>query len=145
MREHKYRGLTFNGKRVYGSLLETEDRSRAYIGYVELIEDGDMEDIHYDEVIPKTVGQYIGQRDSKRTQEYPEGQEIWEGDILGGTNADNEAIRPFVVRWEHGMYPLYDSFDGFDYTSLDYVIEMGYDLFVIGNEHENPELLEAKP
>ena len=33
------------------------------------------------EVDPATVGQYTGLRDSKRTAEYPEGQEIYEGDI----------------------------------------------------------------
>ncbi|MFB5758942.1 hypothetical protein [Paenibacillus medicaginis] len=30
-------------------------------------------------VDPETVGQYTGLKDSKRTQEFPEGQEIYEG------------------------------------------------------------------
>ena len=33
-------------------------------------------------VIPETVGQSTGLKDSKRTEEYPEGQEIFEGDIV---------------------------------------------------------------
>jgi len=33
-------------------------------------------------VIPETVGQSTGLKDCKRTEEYPEGQEIYEGDII---------------------------------------------------------------
>lgn len=36
-------------------------------------------------VFPETVGQYTGMRDCKRTEEYPEGQMIFEGDIVKGT------------------------------------------------------------
>ena len=34
------------------------------------------------EVIPETVGEYTGLKDSKRTEEYPEGQEIYKGDYV---------------------------------------------------------------
>ncbi len=33
-------------------------------------------------VIPETVGQQVGLKDKKRTKEFPEGQEIYKGDIV---------------------------------------------------------------
>ncbi len=87
----------------------------------------------------EALREYTGLKDSKRTEEYPEGQEIYEGDVLersgfrrlvewenGGFWADGET-------WGYGLAvdPLYHYLDGCG-------------SHVIGNKYENSELLEAK-
>jgi hypothetical protein len=55
MREHKYRGLTKEGKEVKGSLIQSKDCQKAYIGYAEYSNDG-VSVIYYEEVLPESVG-----------------------------------------------------------------------------------------
>ena len=57
---------------------------------------------HY-EVDPETVGQYTGLKDSKRTAEYPEGQPIYEGDILQNRIGSNNT---WIVMFEDGSFVL---------------------------------------
>jgi len=84
-------------------------------------------------VDPKTVGQFTELRDNKRTAEFPEGQRIFEGDIL---KVDHYPA-PFLV--------TVDIFHGHRFM-------IGKDQLcradaingeVIGNIHQNAELLEA--
>ena len=70
---HKYRGKTFSGKEIKGSLILSEDGSRSFIGYIELIDKGRVTVVHYEEVRPETVGQYTGKKDEQ-------GEKLWEGD-----------------------------------------------------------------
>ena len=93
--------------------------------------------------------QYTGLKDCKRTKEYPEGQEIYEGDILKEQLGDFLEIGKVI--WgqldTHGGHeanpfcfcknidPEFAG-EGEQISSVD---------VVIGNILENPKLLEAKP
>ena len=72
-------------KWVYGSLIADDEGC--------WIKEGG----HTYRVDPETVGQYIGEKDCKRTEEHPEGQEIFEGDDLR-------------VRSQYDTYDPIDSF-----------------------------------
>ncbi len=79
--------------------------------------------------------QYIGLRDCKRTEDYPEGQKIWEGDccrIGGGI---------FVVVWDGFASRFYlKSTKSVICKDIRYVRKAT----VIGSIHQNPELLKVK-
>lgn len=79
---------------------------------------------------PKTVGQYTGLKDKN-------GKRIFEGDIVD-ILTENEEIG--VVEYEDGGFLV--SADGF---CVDFHANInGTDLDVIGNIHDNPELLEVR-
>jgi len=129
MREIKFRGYGKDEKHwIYGSLLD--ERS---VGIV-AIQD---EDCHVWEVDPCTVGQFTGLRDA-------DGQEIYEGDIL-------EVDYPFywpapplprervVVCYFNGKFQFHLA-SPHSYTDLCFAKLAK----VIGNVHDNPQLLERK-
>ena len=93
-------------------------------------------------VDPETVGQYTGLRDCKHTAEYPEGQKIFEGDII--------QIPDDYDEYGHNageIYEIYFCCGGFRLKPK-HSEERGYWLAddrtveVIGNIHDNPELLK---
>ena len=47
----------------------------------------------------KDWGEYTGLKDKKRTKEYPEGQEIYEGDIVRTDNFNG--VHTFIVKYEN--------------------------------------------
>lgn len=78
MREIKFRGRKIDtGEWVYGYLVVDES------GETNIVNNYGTS-YSWDEVDPETVGQYTGLQDCKRTKEYPNGQEIYEGDIVTG-------------------------------------------------------------
>ncbi|MEE4578796.1 YopX family protein [Paenibacillus polymyxa] len=93
-------------------------------------------------VIPETVGQHTGLKDSKRTPEFPDGQEIYEDDI----STKEEMLFPLhgtrtgIVKYIDGSYLLED-LDGKD---GDYLFSESAEITVIGNIHDNPELLQPQ-
>ncbi|MCF2717853.1 YopX family protein [Paenibacillus sp. UKAQ_18] len=93
-----------------------------------------------DEVHPESVGEYTGLKDSKSTAEFPDGQEIYEDDI----STKEEMLFPLhgtrtgIVKYIDGSYLLED-LDGKD---GDYLFSESAEITVIGNIHDNPELLQ---
>lgn len=122
--EIKFRGKTPSGEWVYGYLL-----GLSFIGRVIHNSEGRPEIIESCEVDPKTVGQYIG--NSKH------GQPLYTGDI-----AKNKWEEQFLVEWK-----LFHS-----HGHVDQVCGIGFvcrdsegcidELTVIGNLHDNPELMK---
>lgn len=142
MRDIRFRGKRVdNGELVYGYLLITH-MSGCYILNSKIhtqkkrggeITIGDK--LEQFEVIPESVGQNTGRKDKN-------GKEIYEDDILhieifsqlGSVIASGNA----VVKWENSSFGIdwgfrkeFTRFDGFCNTTFE----------VIGNIHENPELL----
>ena len=93
---------------------------RIYPGYAE----SDCGDLYPDwyEVDPKTVGQFTGMTDKN-------GRQIFEGDVLA-----LRAGRPHIVKFEDGSFVL---------TGTAVPIRHADKFEVIGNIHDNPELLEG--
>ncbi len=127
-----YRGLTEDGKLVYG-LLVYDFALRLGVGewykYLAIqIDDG-----KHIKVIPKTVGQSTGLKDKKS-------KKIYEGDIIDGE---------WEVRWwsDEAEFVLCNPIGEQnintcakeEFTKLSLV-----DSEIIGNIHQNPELLEIK-
>jgi hypothetical protein len=129
MREIKFRGINVNTKTwVYGDLLHKD--GKVYIGYWVKDDYSPAGNGYIEcEVIPETVGQYTGSKE--RTREYGEEKEIYFGQIVrcyGG-----EYWEGF---WEHNHKLTVENFsDCFEIAESEYVE-------IIGNIHENPELLK---
>jgi uncharacterized phage protein (TIGR01671 family) len=132
MREIKFRGLSDNFEPrewFYGCLVNQDDKH--YIIH---------EDIENMVIVdPETVGQYTGLKDKN-------GKEIYEGDILickqyiGGNFVDY-AIEKGYVDFTYGAFGLHRK-QGYYRPFKDWLED--YELEVIGNIHNNPELLEGE-
>ena len=68
-REILFRGMRHEGQWVFGYLCSESGIDDETIGLPW-------------RVIPETVGQYTGLRDSKRSKDYPEGQRVFENDRI---------------------------------------------------------------
>lgn len=141
MREILFRGKRLaNGEWYYGSYIFLHISSVDWTG----AKMGKLEDVHYivnDQdinyaVYPSTIGQYTGLKDKN-------GKRIFEGDILRWTGEDGETGKVIVI-FAGGSFLLKcvevldapaDPFDEFDRGCQT--------LEVIGNIHDNPELLEG--
>ena len=114
------------GKFIYGFYVKDFWRPRKGYGILPI----DEEQGGYIEVDPETVGQYTGLRDCKRTKEYPEGQMIFEGDIVRGT------FYGFPMPLENYVFVI-----GWQEDVAGYKANYFENVEVIGNIHDNPELL----
>lgn len=136
MREILFRGKRKdNGEWVYGDLIHYAcNNGDIGIDNGFLVEDEN--DIETFDVIPETVGQYTGLTDKN-------GEKVFEGDILRfdyiGKNLGVNGISlcefengKFGVKW--GYHKEFVCLDGFANTTLE----------VIGNIHDNKELLDDK-
>ena len=93
------------------------------------------------EVIPETVGQYIGLRDKNKVK-------IYRGDVLKVLTPSLESDNECEVEWdnESSAY-LYEPkrCDGdWDMLSIGYAMKEGYIFEINGNFWENPELRKEK-
>ena len=133
MREILFRGKrTDNGEWWCGSLLYDEENDQAFIAK------------HFEDkaaylcaVAPDTVGQYTGLTDKN-------GKKIFEGDICQIKGISYLDETPFVIKWNN-------EFSGWFWVNLDFsaatdtiTAEIAETCKIIGNIHDNPELLKGE-
>ena len=112
----KYRGKRKDGGGwVYGSLFKGDLTWIIQIPF------------KFIEVILETVGEYTGLKDCKRTEKFPEGQEIYEGDLLLTPHEPCSMVAWCNCGW---MPFLRDQ-------QTEPRFYLGRDVEVIGNIHEN--------
>ena len=147
IREVIFRGKrTDNGKWECGDLLSPNEFNAiphiVYIAY--LNEYGDIGEISTP-VIPETVGQYTGLTDKN-------GVRIFEGDIVKCTDTINDFEFNAVVEfgnpngeynWGYQLKFISGEESNFDILCWVDMEETGAYIEIIGNIHDNPELLEG--
>lgn len=127
MREILFRGKrTDNGEWVYGDLLHPDLYGNGYS-----IEDFTKGKNNCCDVIPETVGQYTGLTDENGTK-------IFEGDIV----KYGDTVHEVVFEQRNGT-----AYFGLVYSSIE-TLSFGHyqdlkQIEVIGNIHDNPELLKG--
>ena len=145
--EHFMRDIEFRGKRrseipeldgewVYGSLYHAKfwQTGNVLCKIIPYEDDGERYHIH-----PDTVGQYTGLKDIN-------GVKIFEGDIVQYSySISTGGILLFYITWDENV-PMYimadvDNRPGSKYSLLKDCISKN-NIAVIGNIHDNPELLE---
>lgn len=141
MREIKFRGICKNtGKFVYGGYSENTITAGGMVASNAIMPSG----CYGVDVIPESVGEYTGLKDSN-------GVEIYEGDIVGQCSNG----RFWVVEWgSFGDTGFYGSnqinscrrLEPGPYIGDGAILEITenetLECIVIGNIHENPELLK---
>ena len=89
--------------------------------------------------------QYTGLKDEKRTVQYPEGQEIYEGDIIkqGFKESGCGWFAPGVVEFKHGAWMRGNVRIFVEQDRADYKGSVSNNKWeVISNIYENPELIK---
>lgn len=142
MREILFRGKRIdNGEWVKGDLISNliydgrEKEKR--IGYIYFETGGEIHGTEVYNVIPETVGQYTGLTDKN-------GKKIFEGDIIS-----TDIARPYlIVEFRDGCFMCNCNDGGEDYYDIMLPIlkeaQTQYKYGeIIGNIHDNPELLEG--
>ncbi len=130
MREIKFRGKDCSGQWVYGDLIhKRHDKESILIqDYKGLGSDVDT----------TTIGQYTGLKDKNN-------KEIYEGDIIRSYDSENKPIIHFI-HWHNlnacyvATIPQYSCICSI--VTRDWIKE--YDKEIIGNIHDNPELIKEE-
>ena len=135
MRDILFRGKRVdNGEWIYGDLLHDEylfsgnKVCQIYDVYSKL---NHRENI----VIPETVGQYTGLTDKN-------GKKIFEGDIVKHYNNSDNGFDIGALYWDETFSQWRrTSVGNFHHRSFTYTMSRSCEYEVIGNIHDNPELL----
>ena len=129
MREILFRGKTEPSKRwIVGDLLRWID------GEMCICENRNHFEKDKYRVITETVGQYIGFNDKN-------GKKIFEGDIVN----DEQSGYNYFIKWfpEYACFSLAGKNGNMEFGCDEFEIFLN-DLIVIGNIHDNPELLRGE-
>lgn len=136
MRETLFRGKSsVSNEWVYGNLIKGADSQRYIIPYKDIEEDGHHLVFRGDNpvfTIEKTIGQYTWFKDSN-------GVRIFEGDIIAKDN--NGDI--LSVIFNDGKFVFRKTVNGFNFD-YGFSCIVQYDFEIIGNIHENHELLKGE-
>lgn len=130
MREILFRGKRVdNGEWIEGDLIQSRDKTYIHpkANSFRVSETGLSKLIVLREVYPETVGQYTGLTDKN-------GKKIFEGDIIR-SNSERGYIE---------YYPNDCAFEVVDDHGFYWLISEMSNIEVIGNIHDNPELLKDK-
>lgn len=123
-REIKFRGKGIdNGEWVYGSFIQESLRWGSKFSILVMANDEESDDIKQ-EVYHPTVGQFTGLKDKN-------GKEIYEGDILKSLS------HVFVCEWMGAGW----KFNSITRKNATWSTSSCNSMRIIGNIHENPELL----
>lgn len=130
MREIKFRGKRLdNGEWVVGSYIEAENRDRSIAHQIIPYKAG----LVVREVDAATVGQYTGLKDKN-------GKDIYEGDIETWKEYGHVMVG-FVIWSPLGVFIGRSAGNGVDRIGVAYTCE---NATIIGNIHDNPELLKTE-
>ena len=150
MREILFRGKTSDGEWICGHLLEQnipDCHSYIVMSIIAELDNRHIEIMDFDinEVIPETVGQYTGLTDKN-------GVSIFEGDIVKCTDTINDFEFNAVVEfgnpngeynWGYQLKFISGEDSKFDILCWVDMEETGAYIEIIGNVHDNPELLKV--
>lgn len=128
MKLFKFRGKRAdNGKWIYGDLITSA-------GACCEISDWNTVDFSRYDVNPDTVGLSTGYLDEKNI-------EIYEGDIVRCIDMDGEEYKTEVECRDGALAIMVNGCD-YDFTTIGWAIDVDVqEIYVIGNIHDNPELL----
>lgn len=132
MREILFRGKTEKGEWVQGVPFVEEERCYI-IEDLFICDEYNCTGAVNSMVIPETVGQYTGLTDKN-------GKKIFEGDVVSGLFRLHLPVNGLVA-FENGSFGLLWSRDGVE-TFWAFVSICNIEYEVIGNIHDNPELVE---
>ena len=130
MREILFRGKTFNDKWVEGALVKWSKAHSIIRKY-----GSDTIGLYEYSVVPETVGQFVGLTDKN-------GNKIYEGDCFQ-TYCTGLPVYKHIV----GYYPEHFAFMArcVEMNTIHYLSDYSPSAIkVIGNIHDNPELLEVE-
>ena len=131
MREILFRGKrTINGDWVYGDFVHGNERKSLRDSI--FVYDSETQSFNDYEINPYTLGQYTGLTDKN-------GNRIFEGDIVK-TDQFSEPNKQYIIKYDL----QFGAFIGQDRYNVYFVTFDGDsgEFEVIGNIHDNPELLE---
>ena len=128
MRLFKFRGKRVdNGEWIYGDLLTSAGAC------CEISDWNTVAFSRYD-VNPDTVGLSTGHLDEKNI-------EVYEGDIVRCIDMDGEEYKT-EVEFRDGAFTIMVNGCDYDFTAIGWAIDVDVqEIYVIGNIHDNPELL----
>ena len=132
MREILFRGKrTINGDWVYGDFVHGNERKSLRDSI--FVYDSETQSFNDYEINPSTLGQYTGLTDKN-------GKRIFEGDVAKVLQGKDKDIA--YVGFENGAFMLYPKTGNiYERTMWSYWYN-DWDVEVIGNITDNPELLE---